>query len=427
MTKRYVPAATLAWLLSTSLVLAAGQPFPSVATMSALRALSPGYAAVVYMQGYNSAGDAGRGVFIWNASSSATDDAGTIIIPNAGGTGRWLRDTSADPNVAWWGATCNGVLTSDDSTAINAGLSWLATQGGGALKAFRGAVCVLNAAGIAISAGNTVLSGPSPASAEHDTGSPQCPATIEAGSSFASNGILIRIMPATYGGSAQSISGSGVSNFCLRGRSIAGGGLILASVRNGVDAGLYFDGFTEVPLVLSVAPAYNGGNPLGEACDTQFNDLHNISINNYGAAAAFGIRLDGYSNTAWTNSGCNASFNKFENIDVAANGASALGDYGGDNNVFINMRGYMSIVGPGYPSLYLTVSQYGPSAAYATNSEQFIHYSSTNHSQIGTGSAAVTGISFIGLDSGNVTPAPYCASSSAHATWTYLNGTSGSC
>lgn len=67
--------------------------------------------------GYSSEGDGGGGIFFWNASSTATADGATIVLPTGyAGTGRWLRLFEGTVNVLWWGADKTG--TNDSSTAI---------------------------------------------------------------------------------------------------------------------------------------------------------------------------------------------------------------------------------------------------------------------------------------------------------------------
>src|SRR5215217_3590989 len=41
--------------------------------------------------GYNWVGDGGGGVFFWDASSTAGENYGTIIVPTSSPGGRWLR------------------------------------------------------------------------------------------------------------------------------------------------------------------------------------------------------------------------------------------------------------------------------------------------------------------------------------------------
>lgn len=92
-----------------------------LATMAALKALAnPGVAnegVVVNVLGYNATHDKGGGSFTWNSTSVAADDGGTIIAPNAGGTGRWIRFPTGPLNVFNFGAY-GDYPTHDDSAAF---------------------------------------------------------------------------------------------------------------------------------------------------------------------------------------------------------------------------------------------------------------------------------------------------------------------
>lgn len=73
------------------LYLSAGQP-AIVSTIADLKALSGAQlVGQVYVLGYYVAGDLGGGLFNWDGASSATANEGTIVQPNAGGVGRWMR------------------------------------------------------------------------------------------------------------------------------------------------------------------------------------------------------------------------------------------------------------------------------------------------------------------------------------------------
>lgn len=76
-------------------------------TISELRALtSTSWSGTAYVAGYAAAGDGGGGTFYWDSASSATDDAGMVIRPNAlPATGRWRRVYEGSLiNVKWFGA-----------------------------------------------------------------------------------------------------------------------------------------------------------------------------------------------------------------------------------------------------------------------------------------------------------------------------------
>lgn len=65
-----------------------------IGTLAGLKALTPFAGAVVNIQGGTTANDGGEGTFNWNASSTATPDDNLIVQPNAGGVGRWVRQSS---------------------------------------------------------------------------------------------------------------------------------------------------------------------------------------------------------------------------------------------------------------------------------------------------------------------------------------------
>ena len=90
-----------------------------VSSISALEAFPVPTTDGLTMQvlGYSSEGDGGGGTFFWNASSTATSDGATVVLPTGyTGTGRWIRQFEGSVNVLWWGADKTGAT--DSSTAI---------------------------------------------------------------------------------------------------------------------------------------------------------------------------------------------------------------------------------------------------------------------------------------------------------------------
>jgi len=75
--------------------------------------------------GYYTAGDSGGGTFYWDATSTETDNGGTIIQATGVTTGRWKRLYEGAVNVKWFGAvgdyTISGAVNpspTDDGTAL---------------------------------------------------------------------------------------------------------------------------------------------------------------------------------------------------------------------------------------------------------------------------------------------------------------------
>ena len=95
----------------------------SVATKAALTALTGMVdGQVVDMRGYYTAGGGGGGSFWWDSASSATDNGGTVIAPDAGGTGRWRRVNAIVANVKEFGALETGDASARIQAAIDSGL-----------------------------------------------------------------------------------------------------------------------------------------------------------------------------------------------------------------------------------------------------------------------------------------------------------------
>ena len=72
-------------------------------------------------KGYVSAGDGGHSTYYYDSASSATDDGGSVIAPDAG-TGRWLLITSGTVNVKQFGAIADN--STDDTSAIQAAIDY---------------------------------------------------------------------------------------------------------------------------------------------------------------------------------------------------------------------------------------------------------------------------------------------------------------
>ncbi|CAO3451850.1 hypothetical protein [Azospirillum argentinense] len=82
--------------------------FRRVDSIAALRTISTATAnglASVMVTGYWAAADGGGGLFVWDGSSIAADDAGVIIRPTGSvSAGRWRRVIAGDIDPKWYGA-----------------------------------------------------------------------------------------------------------------------------------------------------------------------------------------------------------------------------------------------------------------------------------------------------------------------------------
>lgn len=81
-----------------------------VATVSALRGLRPPNTnTTVEVEGYYSSGDGGGGRFVWDSASTASDNDGTIFLPNTSpASGRWKRVYDSFLSAAMFGAGNGG-------------------------------------------------------------------------------------------------------------------------------------------------------------------------------------------------------------------------------------------------------------------------------------------------------------------------------
>ena len=72
----------------------------------------------VVARGFWSEMDGGGGLFAWDPTVIGTDDGGTVIVPDAGGsvTGCWRRVYSGPMDVRWFGCKCDGAT--DDAAIL---------------------------------------------------------------------------------------------------------------------------------------------------------------------------------------------------------------------------------------------------------------------------------------------------------------------
>lgn len=101
----------------------------TVATYAALTNIAPSFRfddMLVYVASRTTDGDGGQGWWRFDAASSATANAGTILAPDTG-TGRWLRLYAEQMLVEWFGAKGDGAT--NDNTAITAAMTAASSAG----------------------------------------------------------------------------------------------------------------------------------------------------------------------------------------------------------------------------------------------------------------------------------------------------------
>ena len=91
-----------------------------VASIAALKALTPSAGDAVNVLGYYAAGDRGGGTFYYDSAASAAGNGGTVIAPTAG-SGRWIRAHYGELSVKCFGAKGDGVT--NDTAAFAAAIA----------------------------------------------------------------------------------------------------------------------------------------------------------------------------------------------------------------------------------------------------------------------------------------------------------------
>lgn len=91
------------------------------ANIAALRLITGSTSTAAIVDSYSTASDGGSGIFIWDGSSTATDDGGTIIKPTSvSGAGRWLRVYTGELDIRWFGGVVGSYCDAAMTAAMNA-------------------------------------------------------------------------------------------------------------------------------------------------------------------------------------------------------------------------------------------------------------------------------------------------------------------
>mgnify|MGYP003652807417 FL=1 len=96
------------------------QTYSSLASVRLISGITAYEGEVINLSGHTTEGDGGGGDFYWDASSTATDNNGTIVKLADTTTGRFIRVDQTRISVKMFGAVGNG--STDDTTKINVAL-----------------------------------------------------------------------------------------------------------------------------------------------------------------------------------------------------------------------------------------------------------------------------------------------------------------
>lgn len=125
-----------------------GRAIRNINSISELQGVSGKYAGetvrvISYYDGwaiYAVPRNLGGGLFVWDASSVATQDLGSVVEATGVATGRWIRQFDADPDAYQWGA--RGDESADDIDPIQRLVNYVASAGGGVARLLGGSYTV---------------------------------------------------------------------------------------------------------------------------------------------------------------------------------------------------------------------------------------------------------------------------------------------
>lgn len=291
-----------------------------VATVSALKALTGGDFEMVEIGGHTSANDGGGGIFIWDASDTTTDDNGIYIQPNAGGTGRWIRQISGNViNAAWYGVEVT--VASDQSSKIQAAIDYAESIFGSKVLLPAGRIRVDT--GLTITGSNVVLTGFG-GDGNHDLSHDDVGTILVAYGS----GMTVLSVNSPSGASEYKRYGSGLSHVEIEGGNTAAVGLEIISINSSVVQNVKITNCTSAQIQTNTRAT------LGEASDVQNAVWQNIDLRMGDGAAsqsANGLVLTGASAS-------NFSWNQIQNLQIRHYDGIGIYCQSADNCRFSNVR-----------------------------------------------------------------------------------------
>ena len=292
-----------------------------VATISDLKALTGGDFEMVEVGGHTSANDGGGGLFIWDASDTTTDDNGIYIQPNAGGTGRWIRQISGNViNAAWYGV--EATVASDQSSKIQAAIDYAESIFGSKVLLPAGRIRVDT--GLTITESNVVLTGFG-GDCNHDLSHDDVGTILAAYGS----GITVLSVNSPSGASEYKRYGSGLSHVEIEGRNIAAVGLEIISVNSSVVQNVKITNCTSAQIQTNTRATF------GEAADVQNAVWQNIDLrmgDGVASRSANGLVLTGAGSSG------NFSWNQIQNLRIRHYDGIGIHCQSADNCRFSHVR-----------------------------------------------------------------------------------------
>lgn len=348
----------------------------SIAALKALTASTLSDRLQFNVLGYYTAGDGGGGVFVYDSASSATVDDGMTFAPTTG-SGRFLRvATGSRVSVKWFGA--KGDNSTDDTTAIQAALTYFRAQAPGATLEFDPLATYLVTQSLLIDGSRLTVEGNN--------------ATIKTTATISSNG-LINMGNAGPSNVSEQVT---IQNLRLEADNKAFYGLYVREGQNLVFRNLTITNGTEAAVFV------DGSGNSGEV--TLVNHLFDNVLVSCNGVAARGFEFDKGTNVgayerftllncgAETSTKTIAAYGGFglEVIGGTYQNASDAGLQCGDG-VVVQLRGtYIETAGSSVPSL--RVNQASKVACYGVTFSSKVTYDDADSSVILDGFSSISAL-----------------------------------